>query len=308
MTDYSYVGSGQIYLKEVGALAGLLAIGNCSALSLAIAEDVKELKDYTQAGGGTYNEVRRIGSVEATISAHDFSPENLSKALFGTSTAIAAGAVTDEVVPAYAGALAPTLYQLDTAVLPLVDSQAGSAAAARANTTAYALNVYLVPASANGFYYKVTTAGTSGGTLPTFPTTVGGTVADGTCVLTCMGKISLVANTDFTYSGSGIVFTSDARVTGGENYLVDYTKKAGNVIEALTSSAKEYELVFEGLNEARSGKPVTVHAYRVKLGAAQNLGLITEDFGVLEMTGKLLKDTSKTGNGISQYFKVKVAA
>lgn len=308
MTDYSYVGSGQIYLKEVGSLAGLLAIGNCSALSLAIAEDVKELKDFTQAGGGTYNEVRRIGSVEATISAHDFSPENLSKALFGTSTAIAAGTVTDEVIPAYAGALAPTLYQLDTAVLPLVDSQAGTAAAARANTTAYALNVYLVPASANGFYYKVTTAGTSAAAPPTFPTTVGGTVSDGTAVLTCMGKISLVANTDFTYSGSGIVFTSTARVTGGENYLVDYTKKAGNIVEALTSSAKEYELVFEGLNEARSGKPVTVHAYRVKLGAAQNLGLITEDFGVLEMTGKLLKDTSKTGNGISQYFKVKVAA
>jgi hypothetical protein len=49
-----------------------------------------------------------------------------------------------------------------------------------------------------------------------------------------------------------------------------------------------------------------VHAYRVKLGAAQNLALIGDEYAVLEMTGKLLKDTSKVGGGVSQYFKVKV--
>ncbi len=77
-------------------------------------------------------------------------------------------------------------------------------------------------------------------------------------------------------------------------------------MQALTTSGKEYELYFEGLNEARSGKPVTVQAYRVKLGAAQALSLIGEDYAALEMTGKLLKDTSKSGVGVSQYFRVEI--
>lgn len=53
-----------------------------------------------------------------------------------------------------------------------------------AASTAYALNDYAVPVTHNGRVYKVTTAGTSGATEPTWPTTAGGTVADGTVVWT----------------------------------------------------------------------------------------------------------------------------
>lgn len=308
MSDYSYVGSGKIYLREAGSSAGLLPVGNCSALSFSVTEETKELKDFTNPGGGTYNEIRKVSAVEASISAHDFSPENLAKALFGNTSGIVAGAVTGEAVALYKGALAPTLYQIDESVTPVVESQAGGAAAARANTTAVTEGQYLVPATANGFFYKVTTPGTTGGTIPTFPTTIGATVTDGTAVLTCMGRIALAIDTDFTVSGSGLVLVAGARITDGEVYEIDYTKKAGDIVQALTNSAKEYEMVFEGLNEARSGKPVTLHVYRLKLGAAANLGFIGEDYGVLEMSGKVLKDTSKTGTGVSQYFKVKLAA
>lgn len=308
MSDYSYVGSGKIYLREAGSSAGLLPVGNCSALSFSVTEETKELKDFTNPGGGTYNEIRKVSSVEASISAHDFSPENLAKALFGNTSGIVAGAVTGESVALYKGALAPTLYQIDESVTPVVESVAGNAAGARANTTAVTLGQYLVPATPNGFYYKVTTPGSTGGTIPTFPTTPGATVTDGTAVLTCMGRIALAIDTDFTVSGSGLVLVAAARITDGEAYEIDYTKKAGDIVQALTNSAKEYEMVFEGLNEARSGKPVTLHVYRLKLGAAANLGFIGEDYGVLEMAGKVLKDTSKTGTGVSQYFKVKLAA
>jgi hypothetical protein len=54
-----------------------------------------------------------------------------------------------------------------------------------AASTAYALGDYVVPTTSNGFYYECTTAGTSGTTEPTWPTTAGATVTDGTVVWTC---------------------------------------------------------------------------------------------------------------------------
>jgi hypothetical protein len=79
-------------------------------------------------------------------------------------------------------------------------------------------------------------------------------------------------------------------------------------VQALVNSGKEYELVFDGLNEARSGKRTRVRAYRVKIGALAALGLIGEEYAAMECTGKLLKDTSIVGAGISQYFKVEIEA
>lgn len=310
MTDYSYLGSGKISLRVVGAAAPLLAVGNCSALNFNITEDVKELKDYTQPGGGTYNEVRRVQSVEMAMTAHDFSPENLSRALYGSVDTISTTPVTAEVLGAgYKGGLLKFAKIPNTTPASVV-KHAQFAAAARANTTAYGLNAYVLPATPNGFVYKATIAGTSGGSIPTYPTTLGGTVVDGTVTWTNVGRGTLTAGTDYEVTAGGVRLLSDAAafVTDGEQFIADYTPYAGNVVQALTQSGQEYEIVFEGLNEARSGKPVVVSVYRGKLGAAQTLPFIGEDYGALEMTGKVLKDTSKTGAGVSQYFKVALVA
>lgn len=306
MADFSYIGVGKVYMREAGTAAGLIEVGNVSALNFKVNEETKELKDFTQGGGGTYNEVRRVSSVECSMTMHDLNSTNLARAVFGTASAIAAGAVTNEEEAFYKGALAPTDYPLDTTVDPVVDMKNGTSAASRANTTAYALNAYIVPASSNGYYYKVTTAGTSGGSVPTYPTTIGATVTDGTAVYTCMGKITLVKDTDYTVTAAGLVISSAASITDGEVGQIDYTKKAGNAVEALLSSAKEYELFFAGVNDARSGKAFNVNAYRVKLGATQALDLIGEDFAGLELTGKVLKDSTKNGTSASQYFKAQI--
>ena len=77
-------------------------------------------------------------------------------------------------------------------------------------------------------------------------------------------------------------------------------------IEALTTGAQTFEMVFEGVNEAATGKTVTVTVHRAKIGAAQGLGFIGDDFGALEITGEVLIDTGITTAGLSQFFKVEM--
>lgn len=243
MPDYSYLGSGKIYLRVAGAAAPLAEIGNVSKLEFAVSEDAKELKDYTQPGGGTMNEVRRISAVEVSMTLHDLSPENLSRALYGSSDAIAAGTVTAEQVVGYEGGLTRLAK----------------------------------PASA------ITT------------------VTDST------GATTYTPGTDYELRAGGLYVLAGTTITDGETLKVTYTAVAADLVQALTSAAQEYELAFAGLNEARSGKAADVDAYRVKLGALGALSLIGEDFAGLEVKGKLLKDASKTGTGVSQYFTVRMA-
>lgn len=239
--DYSYLGSGRGYLREIGGTTGLLEVGNCSALSFAVSEDTKELKDYTQPGGGTYNEVKRISSVEASMTMHDLSPTNLARATYGTTSSVTSAAVVDE-----------------------------------AHTV-----------SGPGEYIPTTF----------LPSAIGAVKE---------GATTLIEGTDYEVRPSGIVVLAGGALTAGNTVLISYTKAGADVVQALVNSGKEYEMVFDGLNEARSGKRVRVTAYRVKIGAASNLGFIGDDYAALEVTGKLLKDTSKTGAGISQYFKVEI--
>jgi len=75
-------------------------------------------------------------------------------------------------------------------------------------------------------------------------------------------------------------------------------------IEALTTGAKTFGMVFAGVNEAATGKTVTVTVHRAKIGAAQGLSFIGDEFGSLEITGEVLIDTSIITAGLSQFFKI----
>jgi hypothetical protein len=57
-----------------------------------------------------------------------------------------------------------------------------------AASTAYSLGDFVEPTTPNGFRYKCISAGTTSGTQPTWPTTLDGTVTDGTAEWECRRK------------------------------------------------------------------------------------------------------------------------
>lgn len=121
---------------------------------------------------------------------------------------------------------------LDTTLLP-----AGITATlyqTAAITTAYLVGDQVIPVVTNGFYYKATAAGTSAGTAPTWPTTIGTTVTDGSVTWTCWGTTA-TGNIPTTalFLGSG---------TGLETYV--------NLLATL--STKSYGRIALAANDAAS--------------------------------------------------------
>lgn len=114
-----------------------------------------------------------------------------------------------------------------------------------------------------------------------------------------------VASSNYDVVPGGIFIKEDAAdiETSGTDILVNYTHPRYHRIEALVQSAPELEIIFAGVNEAASDKQVNVRLHKVRLGAVADLQLLSgDDFGALQLTGQVLKDTTKTSEGISQYF------
>lgn len=130
-----------------------------------------------------------------------------------------------------------------------------------------------------------------------------------TSVRGATGSTAYAAGTDYELRDGGIYIPAGSTITdpvsGAANIRVTYAYGAGKRVEALTTSQKNYEVLFLGLNEARSGKPVRVHAHKVSGGVMAQLGLIGDEYGAGEVTGALLADTTK-GVGLSQYFTVDI--
>ena len=244
MTDtvfYPYLGSGKIYARVAGAAAGLLEIGNASALDLEVKEDKQHLKDYTKSGGGTYASVSRIDTVTAKMKLHDLNPTNVSRVIFGTASSVTGASVVDEVVTAYKNALVPLAHPNVTAVI-VTDSTAA---------TTYLLG------------------------------------------------------TDYEVRPGGIFILATGAILDAASLKVDYTFASYNKVEALTSNAIILELHFDGLNDANSGKPVILDVWRAQLSPTKALSLLGDKFAELDVEAEVLKDPSKTGTGISQFFRAK---
>lgn len=240
---YPYLGSGKIYARVAGAAAGLVELGNASKLELSVKEDKQKLKDFSKTGGGTYSSVSRIDEVTVQMTLSDLNKTNVSRAVFGTESAINSGSAADEAVTAYKGAICPIAHPNPTAVV--VKNSAGS--------TTY------------------------------------------------------VVGTDYEVRAGGIYIIDTGAITDAQALKVSYSYAAYNKVEAMTQGAVVLELHFEGLNEANSGKPVILDIYRAQLSPTKALSLLGDKFADLEVEAEVLKDGTKSGIGISQYFRVKLA-
>lgn len=89
-----------------------------------------------------------------------------------------------------------------------------------AENVVYALNdIVVIKTGSNSYYYKCTTAGTSSATTePTWPTTPGNTVVDGTVTWTCYAKGATVQ----IWSGTRPASPDDAAPVGAVK-LVEFT-------------------------------------------------------------------------------------
>jgi hypothetical protein len=109
--------------------------------------------------------------------------------------------------------------------------------------------------------------------------------------------------TDYKRVAAGIVILSGGAIADDDDLLIDYTALASNVVQALVNSGLEYKATFSGLNEAESDRPVIVDVHRLRFGPAQ-LDLKGDDYGAIQLTGDVLKDTGITGSGLSQYYRI----
>ncbi len=73
-----------------------------------------------------------------------------------------------------------------------------------AATTAKLVNDVVRPTAHNGYRYRCTVAGTTGGSQPTWPTTIGNTVVDGTVTWICDSEINNVTDVKLAATQGGL--------------------------------------------------------------------------------------------------------
>jgi hypothetical protein len=294
--QYIYIGKGSMSLKLNGGPRR--RIGNASKLQLAVETEKKNLPDYESAGGGNVQSIERITSVNAAVTAHDLSPENLAVATRGLVSVYAGGAVSDE---AHDEIFIDGLIVLDhiqdmDEVLTVTHTETAVWAA----TTAYDLGDKIVD---GGHLYVVTVAGTTGASEPTWPTD-GSTVTDGSVTWDDLGTTSLTEDVDYTRVRAGIIPLGGKLANGDAGIKASYTGLADSIVQALVDSGQEFELFFDGLNEANSGKAVQVTLFKSK-PSPSSIDFIADDYAGLELNFEVVKDSTKNGTTASQYYTIK---
>lgn len=117
---------------------------------------------------------------------------------------------------------------------------------------------------------------------------------------------ALSEGVDFNVTSTGIVVIGAGAIDAA-GVKISYTKAAGAIMEALVSSGQEFRMIFDGLNEAKSGDPVSIVYHRVKFSPASGLSFIGSEFGEIPLSFDVVADPTKVG-GLSQYMTIAQAA
>ena len=323
--------AGVVYARIAGSSDALQSIGGLEECKLAINEDIKKQSDYSRGGGGTRATVSRIESVMMSATLQDFNAVNLARAVFGTASSVAAATIVGESIVAHRGGLTPLAHLNPTTVVAKTLAATAGAVSGTGNgtltldataplgqgATVGAYTVTCTAAAADGGTFQVKAPdNTVLGTVEvgeTFNGPIKFSIADGLTdfavadafTVTVAGT-SVNAAANYEVRPEGLFWLDDApAIVDGQRLVVDYAHGGYDLVEALTGASPILEMLYAGVNEADNNKPSTVELFRVKLGATKEFGLIDQDFGTLDMEGEVLLDPSKTGTGVSRFFRKK---
>jgi len=115
-----------------------------------------------------------------------------------------------------------------------------------------------------------------------------------------------VKDTDYRVTGNGIelIKIADGGSIGvGQVLEIDFNYVQQTLLDLIQAASVEYEVFLDGFNiGAAIPEPFGVNLFRVRFGPASNVGFISDDFAVLEVTGKVMQDECHiNANGFEQY-------
>ena len=315
---------GQIYAREYGSTSAPLPIGNVLAAELSHKEDVKKQPNMTTLGGGTHSEIRRVTEVELAMTLADINPINLARATQGTVSGVEQGQTSNETLKVTRGGLLRTKHLQPSNVVLTKGTTQGTATetdeehlgvkkgdlVALAHTGATDVTVRIGDSVATATAltmagnYSVTASGIQ--LDPAAPDVTDGKGIWVNYKYPTTGDVVPAAG-NYEVRPAGIFVFQDATgLAEGEEVKVAYSHVGYAVIEALTTKPKELEIILEGLNEADDGKLAIVEIWRASQGVASSIALLQESgFINLKVTGSVLMDSTKVGNGISKYYRVR---
>ena len=318
---------GHLYARERGSTAAPMPIGNVLELELSHKEDVQKQPDMTALGGGAHAEMRRVTDVDIKMKLADLNVTNFARASLGTVHGVEGGSVANEAHKVTRGGLLRTAHIGSTNVVVRKGNTAGTATATdeqhvgvnkgalvplenltAAPATAVSVRVgadvaTAVPLTAAGNYTVV-----AGGVQvdAAAPDVANGSVFWANYTYATVGTVIPAAGNYEVRAAGVYVLPEAADLADDDDVRLSYNYGSYAVIEALTTKAKELELIFEGLNEADDGKPCIVEIWRASQGVASAIGLLADKgFASLPVTGAVLKDDTKSGVGVSKYYRVR---
>lgn len=324
-----YSGQGQVLIAQRDSLGnpkGFRAIGNVSALKIAIATSVIEHKESMTGQRGTDKRLTTEVKVNLSMTVENFSSKNLADALRAAYTLKPATAVTDEAVKGYPGTItglkalkvsgfalkqnAVTLTPYTNDATPwdyLLNAEAGSFQLNNGSVLAMDKLGIVASAVTVGATTAITVANNCAvGDQVYLRGFTGADAADlnnkSFTVLTVVGGgtgITVNANT----TAKTITVAAGTRVTwDGMVMAVDYTPAVQEKVDALTEGAKEVWMRFEGLNTAEDESPVVVNVFKFSTDPLKELDLIADTLQQFVLEGSVLADSQRiTG---SNYFTV----
>lgn len=314
MATYYFSGQGSFYVAErdsAGLPRNFVDLCNVSAMEISI--DITKFEHKESKTGQRAIDLTIIQEKNGTftMTMENVNTFNLALVMFGTKAVVAGAAVVGELVPIFTdgGRYVLDHMNLDSTVSPTITVTEAVAASVWTMATGYVLGdtvTETVPQTPPRFW-KVTTAGTSDTSEPTWSSTVGATVADGgSLVWTDQGVVTPIEDTDiaFDYPHGSITMTIGS-LGGGNTVDLDYTHLGYSRVDALTDTSRVRWLRFEGLNTV-DDEPVVVDIYKASLDPLSGYGLINEEVAQMEVTGNVLLDDLRSVG--DQFFRQRQAA